>query len=54
MIRFFTALVFIALFLSACKENNDVKIELLVKEWAGKTVKIPEVESIIPLKSNAY
>jgi hypothetical protein len=55
MVRFCISVIFIVLFLSACKENNNVnKVELLVKEWTGKTIKIPEIEPIIPYTRTGY
>jgi hypothetical protein len=55
MVRFCTYVVFITLLLSACKENNNVnKIESLVKEWTGKTIKIPEIEPIVPYTRTGY
>jgi hypothetical protein len=46
MIKFCTPIVFIALFLSACKDNNT-KVEFLVKEWIGKTIRLPEIKPTI-------
>jgi hypothetical protein len=52
MVRFWTSIVFIVLFFNACKESNN-KLEFLVREWTGKTIKIPEIEPIIPYARTA-
>jgi hypothetical protein len=45
--RFCNSIILIALFLSACKDNNNAKIEFLVKEWTGKTIRLPQIKPII-------